>query len=109
MPRQRRRRDRRPNVFVQEESPRGREEIDEEAPVDDDGDESSSAATGSGGSAGGTAVSTGRSRRLRAQRAARQARVRSEVFTRSIGNELRKLGMLSGGIVVILVVLTIVL
>ncbi len=105
MPRQRRRRDRRPNVFVQESAPRGRDEIDEEAPVEDDGDESSSASA----SSGGTAVSTGRSRRLRAQRAARQARVRSEVFTRSIGNELRKLGMLSGGIAVILVVLAFVL
>ncbi len=38
-----------------------------------------------------------------------QARVRSEVFTRSIGKELRKLSILSGGILVILVVLAFVL
>lgn len=103
MPRQRSRRQRRPNVFVQDTSPRGREEIDEEAPVvmDDLDDEAPAAAA--------TAASVGRSRRLRAQRASRQARVRSEVFTRSIGKELRKLGVLSGGIVVILVVLSFVL
>lgn len=103
MPRQRRRRDRRTNVFVQENAPRGRDEIDEDAPVDmDDVDDDSSAAAK-------TAVSVGRSRRLRAQRASRQARVRSEVFTRSITKELAKLGVLSGGIAVILVVLAFVL
>ena len=103
MPRQRRRRDRRTNVFVQEEAPRGREEIDEDAPVDLDGEDDD------GDAAARAAVSTGRSRRLRAQRASRQARVRSEVFTRSISKELRKLSILSGGILVILVVLAFVL
>ncbi len=106
MPRQRRGRGRRPNVFVQEAAPKGRDEIEEDAPIDADAaDGDSSNAAG----AAGPAVSTGRSRRLRAQRNARQARVRSEVFTRSITKELRKLGVLSGGIVVILVVLTFVL
>lgn len=99
MPRQNRRRGRRPNVFVQETAPRGREELDESGPLEVDGDSSNEAA----------AVATGRSRRLRAQRNARQARVRSEVFTRSIGKELRKLGVLSGGIAAILVVLAFVL
>lgn len=104
MPRQRKGRGRRPNVFVQEATPRGRDEIDEEAPIDAD-----AVADDSSGSASAAAVSTGRLRRLRAQRAARQARVRSEVFTRSISKELRKLGVLSGGVVVILVVLSFVL
>ena len=47
-------------------------------------------------------------RRARA-RAGRQTRARSEVFTRSLPSELRKLGVLTGGAVVILVVLTFVL
>lgn len=105
MPRQSRRRDRRPNVFVQEAAPKGRDEIDEEAPIDADADEDDAP----GASGATTAVSTGRTRRLRAQRNARQARVRSEVFTRSISKELRKLGVLSGGVAVILVVLAFVL
>ena len=102
MPRQRSRRERRPNVFVQQSNPRGREEVEEDVPGD--------AVEGTTESSTGTAaVSAGRTRRLRAQRAARQARARSEIFTRTVGGELRKLGILSGGIVVILVVLTFVL
>ena len=105
MPRQRKRRDRRTNVFVQEAAPKGREEIE-----DDDVSSSADSADGDESASGeGTAVATGRARKLRAQRVARQARVRSEVYTRSIGSELRKLGVLSGGIVVILVVLAFVL
>lgn len=106
MPRQRRGRDRRPNVFVQESTPRGRDEIEDEALIDEDVVDGEDA---SDSTAAAAAVATGRSRRLRAQRNSRQARVRSEVFTRSIGKELRKLGVLSGGIAVILVVLTIML
>ena len=102
MPRQRNRRQRRTNVFVQQNAPRGQEELEDEIPGDV-GEEDADSGSGSG------AVSTGRARRMRAQRVARQARVRSEVFTRSIGKELRKLGVLSGGIVVILVVLSFVL
>lgn len=99
-PRQtRRRRDKRTNVFVQESAPKGREELEDEDAID--------AVAGSDGET--AAVSTSRARRMRAQRASRQARVRSEVFTRSIGKELRKLGVLSGTIAVVLVVLTIVL
>ena len=106
MPRQRRGRDRRPNVFVQESTPRGREEIDEEDPIDTVG---AGAAPDTTDTAAVAAVSTGRARRLRAQRNSRQARVRSEVFTRSISKELRKLGVLSGGVAIILVVLAFVL
>jgi hypothetical protein len=104
-PRQRRRRrsDKHVNVFVQENAPKGREEIEDEdmlpGAVAGEGDEAT----------GNKQLSVSRSRRLRAQRVARQTRARSEVFTRSIGSELRKLGVLSGGIVVILVVLSFVL
>jgi len=47
--------------------------------------------------------------RASVQRTNQRASVRSEVFTRSIGAELRKLGALTGVIVVALVVLTVVL
>ena len=101
MPRQRRRRsDRKTNVFVQSSSPEGRDEVVEDDIVDEE------EAPESGST---NAVATSRGRRMRAQRNARQARVRSEVFTRSISKELRKLGVLSGVIVVVLAVLTVTL
>ena len=103
-PKKRRRADRHTNVFVQESAPSGREELANTGPLDDTGDEEAPAS-----SATQLAVTTSRARRLRAQRVANQTRARSEVFTRSIGKELRKLGVLTGGIAVILVVLTFVL
>ncbi len=104
MPRQRRRTTRKTNVFVQEAAPRGRAELeDEDAIAAIAGDEETEEA------APGAAIATSRSRRLRSQRTSRQARARSEIFTRSIGKEMRKLGMLSGVIAVTLVVLSFVL
>lgn len=105
-PNKRRRGGRHTNVFVQESAPAGREELmaaDEDGPVDAT-EEKGAAVAGSA-----QAVSVSRARRLRAQRVAGHARARSEVFTRTIGKELRKLGILTGGIAVILVVLTFVL
>lgn len=104
-PRQKRRRhgDRHVNVFVQDAAPKGRAETDEA------GDDESSAATGAAGESATRAtqaISASRARRLRAQRVARQTSARSDVFTRSMGKELRKLGVVSGGIAVILAVLT---
>lgn len=100
-PKKRRRAGRHTNVFVQESAPSGREELADSGLLDDVEDE---AAPDS--SEAQLAVATSRTRKLRAQRVARQTRARSEVFTRSIGKELRKLGVLAGGIAVILVVLT---
>lgn len=54
-------------------------------------------------------VETRHSRSLVSQRTARQAHVRSEVFGRTLKIELRKLGILTGGIIIALAVLTIVL
>ena len=106
-PRQKKRRraDRHVNVFVQESAPSGRDEMGD----DDDALPAGSADDGAA-SVGATKIaSASRTRRLRAQRVAGHARARSEIFTRSLGNELRKLGVLTGGIVVILVVLSFVL
>ena len=94
----RRRRDRRTNVFVQENQPSGGIEYEDEPEESED-----QSAEGAPGSA------RARARRARAQRTARQSRARSEVFTRTLGKEMRKVGMLSGAIVITLVVLTFVL
>jgi hypothetical protein len=98
--RKRSRRDRHVNVFVQETAPTGREEYEaEDATVVADEDEA----------AAGKQASVVRQRRLPAQRVARQTRARSEVFTRLAGKELRKIGILSGGMLVVLIVLTFVM
>jgi hypothetical protein len=105
-PKRRRRGDRHTNVFVQETAPSGRDELD-------DADESEPLAatdeTASADTGVAKAVSASRARRLRAQSVARQAHTRSDVFTRSLGRELRKLGVLSGSIAVILVIVSFVL
>ena len=82
------RRSSRPNVFIQSDRP--------DASI-------SSSETESGSSQEAPRVRTS------VQRTNQRASVRSEVFTRSIGAELRKLGALTGVIVVALVVLTVVL
>lgn len=82
------RRSSRPNIFIQSDRP--------DASISSSETESSSSQEAP---------------RVRAsvQRTNQRASVRSEVFTRSIGAELRKLGALTGVIVVALVVLTVVL
>ncbi len=82
------RRSSRPNVFIQSDRP------DESSSSSDTDSNSSSEAP-----------------RVRAavQRTNQRASTRSEIYTRSIGAELRKLGALTGVIVVALAVLTVVL
>lgn len=98
-----RRKQRRPNVFVQENQPQSVEEPE----LYDDG-----ADAPDGDAAGETsapAAAPQHTRRLRSQRIARQARARSEVFTRTLNVELRKMGILGAGILVTLAVLAVVL
>lgn len=94
------RKERKTNVFVQQDQPTAEDFEDEPDEVEDGSGSAVATATGSSGA---------RARRARAQRASRQAKVRSEVFTRTLGSEMRKVGMLSGVIVVTLGVLTFVL
>lgn len=91
-----RRKDRRVNVFVQENQPKPGDELDDE-PLAVAEDAAPEAVAG---------AASARGRRIRAQRASRQARVRSEVFTRTLGKELRKVGILTVGIGIALTVLT---
>jgi hypothetical protein len=75
-----------PNVFVQSAVPDNN---------DDDQGETSTVAESSSSHTG-----------IRVERTNRRASVRSEIYTRSLSGELRKMGALSAGIVVVLVVLT---
>ena len=81
------RRSAKPNVFVQSEQP---EDAGDDGAVED---ESSS-------SEGAPRV------RSRVQRTSQRASVRSEIYTRSLSAELKKIGALSGAVVLVLVVLT---
>ena len=98
--RKRSRRDRHVNVYVQETAPTGREEYEAE---------DTAAGTDESPAAAGQQSAAVRQRKLRAQRVARQTRARSEVFTRLAGKELRKMGVLSGGMLIVLIVLTFVM
>jgi hypothetical protein len=76
-----------PNVFVQSTKT-------EDTDVDIQNDDS-------------TAVESAAPRtRARVERTTRRASVRSEIYTRSLSGELKKMGALSGAIAVVLVVLT---
>jgi hypothetical protein len=98
--RKRSRRDRHVNVFVQETAPTGREKYeDEEGTTAAEEDEAEA----------GKQASVVRQRRLRAQRVAQQSRARSEVFTRLAAKELRKMGILTSGMLVVLIVLSFVM
>ncbi|HIF71405.1 MAG TPA: hypothetical protein EYQ61_02410 [Dehalococcoidia bacterium] len=76
------------NVFVQSETPQ-----------DDDSDIEQDAETS-------TAVSSAPRVRARVQRTTTRASARSEIYTRSLTGEIKKMGILSGAIAVVLVVLT---
>ena len=76
-----------PNVFVQSEQP-------------EDAGDGSALAVESSSSEGAPRV------RARVQRTSQRASVRSEIYTRSLSAELKKMGALSGAIVLVLVVLT---
>lgn len=104
-----RRRDRRTNVFVAPEKS-GAAEVEDDSALEQTADDSSAEVVADGSSATpGRSQTAVQARRARAR--ARQSRgsVRSEVFTRTLPTELRKLGMLTGGIAVALIVLTVVL
>lgn len=79
----------RPNVFVQSQAP--------EDSIDD-GEEEYSESTESTQSAPRI--------RARVERTTRRASVRSEIYTRSLSAELKKMGALSGAVAIALVVLT---
>ncbi|MBT4125504.1 MAG: hypothetical protein HOJ22_01145 [Chloroflexi bacterium] len=81
------RRSAKPNVFAQSQRP------------EDDG---------SVGDAGVSSADSGSAPqpRARVQRSTQRASVRSEIYTRSLSAELKKMGTLSGVVVVALIVLT---
>ena len=83
------RRVRKPNVFVQSQSP---QDDDESTQVEADSPPSRSAAS--------------RPRARGVERTTQRAAVRSEIYTRSLSSELRKIGALSAMVVVALLVLT---
>jgi hypothetical protein len=94
------RKEKRTNVFVQREAPRGREAA-VEAPDDDVVAEVAVAPA--------VARSNTQARVARTRRLSRQNVARAEMFTRSVPRELRKFGVLAGGMAAALVVLTFVL
>jgi hypothetical protein len=96
------RREKRTNVYVQRERPRGREAIVEAPELEDE--VVVEAATASAPARSNTQARVARTRRL-----SRQNVARAEIFTRSVPRELRKFGVLAGGMGVVLVVLTFVL
>ena len=83
------RRTSRPNVFVQSNAPEDSIE---------DGDEQISESTASTRSAPRA--------KARVEHTTRRASVRSEIYTRSLSAELKKMGVISGVVVLALVVLT---
>ena len=105
-PNRSRRKERRVNVFVQEDAPRGREAL-----VDEDDADAAIALDESieNGTDNGAAVATARARRLRAQRVNRIARSRADIFTRTQGAEMRKFAILSAAIVAVMIALMFVL
>jgi len=94
------RREKKTNVFVQREQPRGRDAV-AEAPDDEVVAEVAAAPV--------AARSNTQARVARTRRLSRQNVARAEMFTRSVPRELRKFGVLAGGIATALVVLTFVL
>jgi hypothetical protein len=78
-----------PNVFVQSNRP-------------DDDNNSDASAPESDASASDSAPKA----RARVQRTTQRASVRSEIYTRSLSAELKKMGALSSVVVIVLVVLT---
>ena len=96
--RNRRRGGRRPNVFVQTERPSGRRssDVDDAAPVDAEPSPILAA----------TSAAVSRQRPVGARRT---QRTRSEVYARTFPREIRKIGILSIGIVIALTVFTVVL
>jgi hypothetical protein len=82
------RRVRKPNVFVQSQSP---QDDDESTQIEADSPPSTIAASRP---------------RARVERTTQRAGVRSEIYTRSLSSELRKMGALSAMVVVVLLVLT---
>lgn len=81
------RRPSKPNVFVQSQRPEDNDASDNETVTAD------------------SAQSAPRTR-ARVQRTTARASVRSEIYTRSLSAELKKMGTLSGVVVVALIVLT---
>ncbi len=81
------RRTTKPNVFIQSDQPEG---AGDSGPVVDDSSSSTEAPRV----------------RARVQRTSQRASVRSEIYTRSLSAELKKMGALSGAVVLVLVVLT---
>ena len=79
-----------PNVFVQSQAP--------EDSFEDDDDELISESTASTPSAPRI--------KARVERTTRRASVRSEIYTRSLPAELKKIGALAGAVVIALAVLT---
>ena len=97
--RNRRRSDRRPNVFVQSEQPTGRSRPSDET-------ESENAVVEPSPVLAATASAVASQRPAGARRT---QRTRSEVYARTFPREIRKMGILAAGIVVALTVFTIVL
>ncbi len=76
-----------PNVFVQSNRPNDDNDSDQAAPASD-------------------ASAPAPKARARVQRTTQRAGVRSEIYTRSLSAELKKMGALSSVVVIVLAVLT---
>ena len=102
------RRERRPNVFMgpvpEDQDPEDDDLVLNESDLGEDDDSSEDASDTTGGTARGK-----RSERRRAARARRGAgaRNRAAVFSQNLPRELKKLGVMVGGTVIILGVLTV--
>jgi hypothetical protein len=93
-----RRRQSTPNVYIQEDDPEASDVSSE-----DDSLESALTSDATPGSR------TSRSRSRRATRRGRNAPLRAAVYAEYLPRELRKLGVLTGGLAVILIALTVVI
>ena len=100
------RRERRVNVF---EQPEGGRRTVEDADLYSDTPEAELQTEQAVDAPSRQVAAVATNRRVRAQRVARQARARSDVFTRTLGTELRKIGILASAIVAVLIALTFVL
>ncbi len=94
------RRDRRPNVFVQSERPA---QVLQDDPESNNGEQAAQAV------APAPAISAVPDANRTRSTSRAQRRTRSEVYARSFPREIRKMGVLTGGMVIALVVLSFVL
>ena len=102
-----RRRGRRPNVFVQSDLPKDDDSRQSEPAYDGEGSHTQS--TSASLSAPSAVIANAATASKSASSSRGQRRTRSDVYARTFPREIRKMGILAGGVVVVLTVLTFVL